>query len=85
MKKVKVRVFVVDDERIKDYGGLITVSGIVDSYERIVCRVIGASTIYKGKKVGVEIFDKKNRKKKVIIGEKNIKEELWKIMIRWLS
>ncbi len=84
MKKIKARVFVVDDERIKDYGGLITVSGIVDPYERIMCRIAGALTLHRGKDVGVEIFDEKSRKKKVIIGEKSIKEELWKIMIRWL-
>ena len=84
MKKIKARVFIVDNERIKDYGGLITVSGIVDPYERIICRVVGASMLCKDKEVGVELFDENRKKKKVIIGEGKLEEELWKIMIRWL-
>ena len=85
MKKIKARVFVVDDERIKDYGGLITVSGIVDPYEKIMCRVVGVLTIYKGKKVGVELLNENKGRKEVIIGEENIKKKLWERMVRMVN
>jgi len=86
MKKVKVRVFVIDDEKIEDYGeGLIIVSRIVDDYEKIMCRVAGASTLYKDKEVGVELFNENKQRKEVIIGERNIEEKLWERMIRMVN
>jgi len=84
MKKIKARVFVVDNEKTESYGELIIVSEFVEDYEKIICRVAGASMLYKDKDVGVEIFDENRKKKEVIIGEGKIEEELWKIMIRWL-
>ncbi len=84
MKKIKARVFVVDNEKTESYGELIIVSKFVEDYEKIICRVAGASMLCKDKEVGVELFDENRKKKKVIIGEGKIEEELWRIMIRWL-
>ena len=78
--KVKVKVFVVINERNgkKEYGDPIeiTPSEVSAGCHDVICRVNGATVLMPTRKVGVEIWSE--GKREMIIGEREIKKELWR-------